>query len=91
MCKYNLPPPPATGIGEKVSGVVMSIDLTDITTVRFIHLSSMNKGSIPLTFPVRHLYHLDWVQVHVLFLCMSEASAHLLGMHGPAKQKQIHF
>lgn len=38
-----------------------------------------------LTFPERRLCRLDWVQAHVLFLCMLVASVHLLGMHGPKK------
>lgn len=44
-----------------------------------------DKGSALLTFPERHLHPLDWVPAHVLFLCMLEALAHLLGTHGPAQ------
>lgn len=44
-----------------------------------------------LTFPERRLRHLDWVQAHVLFLCMLVASAHRLGMHGPTKHTQTQF
>lgn len=49
------------------------------------------KGSMLLTFPKHRLCLLDWVQAHVLFLCMLVASAHLLGMHGPEKHTQTHF
>lgn len=48
-----------------------------------VEIYTVSYLKLVLTFPERHLHHLDWVQAHVLFLCMLVASTHLLGMRGP--------
>lgn len=49
----------------------------------YVKIYTVSYLKLVLTFPERHLRHLDWVQAHVLFPCMLVASTHLLGMHGP--------